>query len=107
MLINRREKEGTKHEKNPKKFIDYSHLLSSIVTELFLRGRKLNISLLFISQSYFKVTKDIRLNATHCFIMKTPSRKELQQIASNYLSDIEFKDFMTLQRDHTKEPYNW
>ena len=106
MLINRREKAGIKHGKNPKKFIDYSHLLSSIVTVLFLRGRKLNISLL-MSQSYFKVTKDIRLNVTHCFMMKKPSRREHQQIASNYLSDIEFKDFMTLYKDHTKEPYNW
>ena len=81
--------------------------LSPIVTELFMTGRKFNILLVFMSQSYFKVPNDIRLNATHCFIMKTPSRRELQQIASNYLSDIEFKDLMKLHRDHTKEPYNW
>ena len=68
--------------------------LSPIVTELFLRGRKLNISLVFISQSYFKVPKTIRLNATHYFIMKIPNKNEFQQITSNRSSHIEFKDFM-------------
>ena len=81
--------------------------LSPIVTELFLRGRKLNISLVFISQSYFKVPKTIRLNATHYFIMKIPNKRELQQIASNHSSDTEFKDFMKLYRNHTKEPYSF
>ena len=52
--------------------------LNSIVTELFIRGRKLNISLVFITQSYFKVPKDVRLNTTHFFIMKIRDKKELQ-----------------------------
>ena len=56
--------------------------LSSIVTELFLTGRKLKILLVFISSSYFKVNKIIRFNAIHFFIMKIPNRRELQQIAS-------------------------
>ena len=47
--------------------------LNSIVTELFIRGRKLNISLVFITQSYFKVQKDVGLNSTHFFIMKIPN----------------------------------
>ena len=51
--------------------------LNSIVTELFFRGRKLNNSLAFITQSYFKVPKDVRLNTTHCFIAKIPNRREL------------------------------
>ena len=51
--------------------------LNSIVTELFIRGRKLNISLVFIMQSYFKVPKDVRLNTTHFFIMKIPNKREL------------------------------
>ena len=55
--------------------------LNSIVTELFIRGRKLNISIGFITQSYFKVPKDIRLNSTDFFIMKIPKKRELQQIA--------------------------
>ena len=73
--------------------------LSFIVTELFLRGRKLNISLVFISQSYFKVPKTITLNATYYFIMKILNKRELQQIASNHSSDIDFKDFMKLCKD--------
>ena len=55
--------------------------LKSIVTELFIRGRKLNISLVFITQSYFQVPKDVRLNTTHFFIMKIPNKRKLQQIA--------------------------
>ena len=77
------------------------------VTELFLRGTKLNISFVFISQSYFKVPKTIRLNATNYFIMKTPNKRELQQIASNHSSDTDFKDFMKLYKDYTKEPYSF
>ena len=52
--------------------------LNSVVTELFSRGRKLNISLAFITQSYFKVAKDLRLNSTHFFIMKFPNKRELR-----------------------------
>ena len=84
--------------------------LRLIVTELFLRGRNLNISLyitVFISQYYFKVPKTIRLNATHYFIMKFPNKRELEQIASNHSSDIDFKDFMKLYKDYTKEPYSF
>ena len=54
--------------------------LNPIVTELFIRGRKLNISIVFIAQSYFKVPKDVRLNSTHFFILKIPNKRELQQI---------------------------
>ena len=63
--------------------IECNKKLSPTVTELFLRGRKLNISLVFISQSYFKVPKIRRLNTTHCFIMRIPNKKELKQIGSN------------------------
>ena len=81
--------------------------LSNIVTELFLGGRKVNILLVFISQSYFKVPKTIRLNATHYFFMKIPNKRELQQIASNHSFDIDFKDFMKLYKDYTKKPYSF
>ena len=64
--------------------------LNPVVTELFIRGRKLNISIAFITRSYFKVPKDVRLNSTHFFIMKIPSKRELQQIALNHSSDIKF-----------------
>ena len=81
--------------------------LDSIVTELFIRGRKLNISIVFITQSYFKVPKDVRLNSTHSFIMKIPSERELQQIVVNHSSDIDFKDFMKIYKKCTKEPYSF
>ena len=58
--------------------------LDSIVTELFIRGRKLNISLVFITQSNFKVPNDVRLNTTHFFITKILNKRELQQIAINH-----------------------
>ena len=72
--------------------------LNSIVTELFIRGRKLNISLVFITQSYFKVPSDVRLNTTHFFISKIPNKRELQQIAVNHWSDISTKDFDNIYR---------
>ena len=67
-----------------------------ILRELFIRGRKLNISIVFITQSYFKEPKDVRLNSTHFFIMKIPNKRELQQISANHSSDIDFKDFMKI-----------
>ena len=81
--------------------------LGSIVTELFIRGRKLNISLGFITQSYFKVPKDVRLNTTHFFISKIPNKRELQQIAINHSSDINTKDFANIYRKCTAEPYSF
>ena len=70
--------------------------LDSMVTELSTRGRKINISIVFITQSYFKVPRVVRLNTTHFFIMKIPNKREVQQIASDQSSDIDFKDFMKI-----------
>ena len=81
--------------------------LNSIVTELLIRDRKLNISLVFITQSYFKVPKDVRLNSTHFFIMKIPNKRELQQIALNHSSDINSKDFIKIYKKCTAEPYSF
>ena len=81
--------------------------LNPIVTELFIRGRKLNISIVFITQSYFKGVKDVNLNSTHFFIMKIPNKRELQQIALNHSSDIDFKDFIKIYKKYTKEPYSF
>ena len=78
--------------------------LNPIVTELFIRCRKLNISIVFITQSYFKVPKDVRLNSIHFFIMKIPNKRGLQQTALNHSSDIDFKDFMQIYKKYTKEP---
>ena len=128
-LINKREKVGLNHFKDPKTFMEYSNAMEDVyknienynpgkkrkilivvddmiedminnkkrnpvVTKLFIRGRKLSISIVFITQSYFKVPKDVRLNSTHFFIMKIPNKRELQQIALNHSSDIDFKDFI-------------
>ena len=81
--------------------------LNPIVTELFIRGRKLNISIVLITQLYFKVPKDVRLNTTHFFIMKIPNKRELQQIALNHSSDIDFKDFIKIYKNFTAEPYSF
>ena len=132
-LINKREKVGLDHFKDPKAFMEYSNdmedvyknienynpgkkrkilivlddmiadminnkKLNPVVTELFIRGRKLNISIVFITQSYFKVAKDVRLNSAHFFIMKIPNKSELQQIALNHSSDIDFKDFTKIYK---------
>ena len=82
----------------------YSKNLNSIVTELSIRGRKWNISV-FITQSYFKVPKDVRLNTSHLFIAKIPNERKLQQIAINHSSDISTKDFTNIYRECTAEPY--
>ena len=81
--------------------------LNSTVTELFIRGRKLNISLVFITQSYFKVPKDVRLNTTHFLIMKIPDKRELQQISINHSSNINTKDFIKIYKKSTDEPYSF
>ena len=79
--------------------------LNSIVTELFIRGGKLNISLVFITQLYFKVPKDVRLNTTYFFIMKIPNKRELQQIAINHSSDISTKNFANIYKKCSSTPY--
>ena len=79
----------------------------AIIKELFIRCRKINISLVFITQPYFSVPKYVRLNSTHYFIMKINSKEELQNIAINHSADIDYKDFMKVYRESTKEPYNF
>ena len=79
--------------------------LNPLVTKLFIRGRKLNISLIFITQSYFAVPKTIRINSIHYFVMKIPNKSELQQIAFDHTSDIDFQDFMNLYKECTAKPY--
>ena len=134
-LINKREKVGLNHFNDPKAFTEYSNdmqdynaikkrkilivfddmiadmisnnNLNPIVTELFIRGRKLNISIVFITQSYYKVPKDVRLNSTHFFIMQIPNKRELQQIALNHSSEVDFKDFMKIYKKCTAKPYSF
>ena len=67
---------------------------------MFLRGGNLNIAILFISKSYFKVPKTKR----HYFVIRILNKRKLQQIASNHLYDIDFKDSTKLYKHYTKEP---
>ena len=74
---------------------------------MFIAERKLNISLVFITQSYFRVPKDVRLNTTHFFIAKILNKRESQQIAVNHSSDISTKDFTNIYNKCTAEPYSF
>ena len=79
----------------------------AMIKELFIRCRKLNISLVFITQSYFSVPKDVRLNSTHYLIMKINNKRELQNIAINHSADIDYKDFVRIYRKCTRKPYSF
>ena len=81
--------------------------LNSIATELFIRGTKINIPLVFITKSYSKVPEDVRINTTHSFIAKISNKRELQQIALNHSSDISTKDFINIYRKCTAELYSF
>ena len=74
----------------------------AIIKELFSRCRKLNISLVFITQSYFSVPKDVRLNSTHYLIMKISNKRELQNIVINHSADIDYKGFLKIYREYTR-----
>ena len=79
----------------------------AIIKELIIRCRKLYISLVFITQSYFSVPKDVRLNLTHYLIMKINNRKELRNIVDNHSTDIGYQDFMKIYRECMRKPYNF
>ena len=81
--------------------------LQVVMKELFIRCRKLNISFVLITQSYFSVTKDVRLNSTHCLILKINNKRELQNITITHSADIDYKDFVKIYRECTKEPYSF
>ena len=74
----------------------------AIIKELFIRCRKLNISLVFITQSYFSVQKDVRLNSTHYLIMKISNKRELQNIVINHCADIDYKGFLKIYGEYTR-----
>ena len=78
--------------------------IQAVVKELFVRCRKLNISLVFITRYYFSVPKDVRLKSTYYLIMKINNKKESQNIAITRSVDIDYKDFMKIYRERTKEP---
>ena len=78
-----------------------------IIEDLFIRCRKLYILPFFITQFYFSVPKDVRLNSTHYLIMKINNKRELQNIAINHSADIDYNDFIKIYRECTKEPYSF
>ena len=78
-----------------------------ILEELFIRSRKTNISLVFISKSYFFVPKNVRLNCMHYYIMKISNQIELSNIAQNHTSDIVYKDFLKMYCNYTKKTYDF
>ena len=84
-----------------------SEKFNSIIKELFIRCRKLNISIVFITQSYFRTTKDARLNSTHYILMKIGSKKELKSIAEEKSGYLDYKDFLKIYNYCTKEPYSF
>ena len=79
----------------------------AMIKELFSRCNKLNISLVFITQYYFSVQKDVRLNSTHYLIMKINNRKELQNIAINHSADIDYIDFVRIYKECIRKPYSF
>ena len=131
-LINKREQAGIKNLNNAHAFIEYSNDINNynknrdkivliifddiiadimrsekfkaIVKELFIRCRKLNISIVFITQSYFRIPKDSRLNSTHYILMKIGSKRELKYIEEEKLGYLDYKDFLKIYNYCTKEP---
>ena len=93
--------------KNRKILVLFDDMIADMLSNKKLRVRKLNISLVFITQSYFVVPKNIRLNSTHYFVIKVPSKRGLQQIWFNHFSDIDLQDFMNLYRKSTAEPISF
>ena len=99
--------------KKPKILIVFDHMivdmlsnknLNPIVTELFIRGRKLNVSFVFITQLYFAVPKNIKLNSTHCFVVKIPNKRELQQIVFNHHQILAFKTLWIFIKNVLQNP---
>ena len=78
----------------------------AIIKELFIRCRKLNILLVFITQFYFYVPKDVRLNSTHCLIIKINKRKVLWNIVINVWADIHYNNFVRIYWECTRKPYS-
>ena len=85
-----------------------SEKFKAIVKELFIRCRKLNISIVFITQSYFRTPKDARLNSTHYIIMKIGNKKELKSIAEENSGHLDFKEFLKIYNYYcTNDPYSF
>ena len=84
-----------------------SEKFKAIVKELFIRCRKLNISIVFITQSYFRTPKDVRLNSTHYILMKIGNKKELKSITEENSGHLAFKEFLIIYIHCTRGPYSF
>ena len=87
--------------------IEYNKNFKRIIKELFDRARKINVSIVFITQSYFRALKDARLNSTHYIIMKIGNKKELKSIAEEKPGNLDYKDFLKMYNYCTEEPYSF
>ena len=87
--------------------LNTNKIFQAIIKQLFIRCRKLNVSLIFITQSYFSVPKDVRLNSTYYLIMKIQNKRELQNTATNHSADIDYKGFMKIYRKCASETYSF
>ena len=87
--------------------IEYNKNFNRIIKELFYRARKINISIVFITQSYFRALKDARLNSTHYMIMKIGNKKELKSMAEEKSGHLDYKDFLKMYNYCTSEPYSF
>ena len=87
--------------------IEYNKNFKRIIKELLYRARKINVSIVFITQSYFKALKDARLNSTHYILMKIGNEKELKRIAEEKSDHLDYKDFLKMYNYCTKEPHSF
>ena len=87
--------------------IEYIKKNKRIIKELFCRARKINVSIVFITQSYFRALKDARLNSTHYILMKIGNKKELKRIAEEKSGHLDYKDFLKIYNYCTREPYSF
>ena len=87
--------------------IEYNKNFKRIIKELFYRARKINVSIVFITQSYFRALKDARLNSTPYILMKIGNKKELKRIAEKKLGHLDYKDFLEIYNYCTREPYSF
>ena len=87
--------------------IEYNKNFKLIIKELFYRARKINVSIVFITQSYFRTLMDARLNSTHYILLKIGNKKELKRIAEEKSGHLDYKDFLKMYNYCTKDPYSF
>ena len=87
--------------------IEYNKKFKRIIKELFYRTRKINVSIVFITQSYFRALKDARLNSTHYILMKIGNKKELKRIAEEKSGHLDYKDFLKIYNCCARKPYSF